>query len=260
MTDNVELANTSENPFEGMENATPDLAIVKHDWNGRVFLMGDERLADLVAMILFIRGGIRRDYESEFDKQNIKNPECYSVDGVEGSRPQEQKVFNFLFQGKQNIDKRAVNVYGNCKDCHFSQFKTSGIWKNFEPRGGQQCSSYALAFLLLDSGMPAILQVPPTSSRIVPDQVQKSIISKPGRSTTNSWWRFSPCGAGNGNNSIKVTHDRGATPEEMQFVVEKREAIREFKDDFVTRFAQGGNLEETHTIAQARSDFAGDEI
>lgn len=251
----------SMNPYEGMEGNSPDFLIIKHDWNGRIFLLGqNDRLSEMNAMILLYRGGIRRNYETEYDPRNIEAPSCYSVDGVEGSRSQEQKVFPFLKTDKKNEANSPVNIYGICASCHFSQFGTGGIWKGLNPRKGQQCSQYGLAFLLLDSGVPVVLQVPPTSSKEIPNALNRAIVSRPGTSIRGSWWNLAPCGAGKDNNSIKISLTKGATSEEVRAADEIRNGMQGFIEQFILRFAQGGGESTVQEMIAAKNDFGGNDI
>lgn len=232
-----------DDKYEGRVNVTPDISIVKHNYMGRIFEKGDDRFQELVSMVVIHRGGIRRNYESDYNPSKIIPPHCYSVDGVQGSRPAEVKKL-------QNVDRK---VYGECQACFYSKFKTAGIWKG-EPRPGVQCGEYALVFLVQENGQPAVMQIPPTSCKPVKNGMESFLAKKQGASLSNIWWKFLPAGGGKKGDSISVVPFRGATREEMIAIKQARSDMNQWIEGFISNFASGGG-EEAEPIKASSSEI-----
>lgn len=218
--------------FDGMENVTPDIPVIKHCYMARLFDFGEQRLEEINAMIAIYRGGVRRNYESEFDPQNPVSPTCYSTDGESGSH----------IEGTVILGDKPRRIYGNCKSCFYAQFGTAGIWKG-PARAGVQCSEYSLLFILLESGIPAVLQIPPSSTRYVKSDITNAVSQIPNANLRNIVWKFLPTGGGKRKTAIKVVPARAASMPEIEAVAALRTNLEEWAPNFVEQFASGGSIE-----------------
>lgn len=229
--------------FEGV---TPDLPIIKHNYLGRLFSLGEDHLQEITAMLVRFRGGVRRNYESDYNPSDPEPPTCYSSDGVQGARAEEMKTFKI---GEQTVTHR---VYGMCASCWYSKFGTAGAWKG-QVRKGVQCSEYALAFIILDSGMPAVLQVPPTSVRNLRQDLTTQVGRIAGASLNNQIWKFLPTGGGKRKDAITVVSMGKAPLEKVQAIQRLAPQFDVWIADFVDRFVSGGAVE-TESINNMEGD------
>lgn len=230
----IQVFDETANARDGMEGLAPSVRMIKHNYQGRMFDYGDERLLTIPCQIVKLRGNIRRNYESTFDPENPSPPTCYSYDGVNGSREAEKRIYG----------GRERTVYGTCKNCYFSQFGTAGVWSGQAPRKGVQCSEYALAFLILENGEAAILQVPPTGVRSLRDSIDGFLRKIPGGTMHNLIWELLPSGGGKSKKYIAAEVIRGATAEEYSHVKAEESDLNTWIMDFVMRFASGGANDE----------------
>ena len=249
-------AETAEEKFAGIPSSGTSLPLFKHNYLGGCFDVPDEppRIPEFEALVLDLREGLRRNFESKYKVGEVIPPTCYSTDGIHGSRP--QVIRDFKAVGKKYI-------YGECKTCFYSQFKTAGAWEDGDKYGdGVQCSDYILAFLLqilhhpqvnangeiLRSGIyrPIILQIPPTSGGVVSWNLAHWVGEMSGATVFNVAWKFIGTGGtkprSTKSNAINVMPARGAYVDEVRNVKEMQTQMHEQFTKMAMRFASGGDI------------------
>lgn len=247
----------AEDKFVGIPTSSSFLPVFKHNYNGGCFDVPDEppRIGEFDALIIHLQDGLRRNFETIFKQGVVVPPTCYSVDGVHGSRAREIRDFKAV--GRKSI-------YGECKTCFYSQFKTAGAWQDQGEFGkGVQCANYLLAFLLqviqhpefdentgevLRSGLyrPIVLQVPPTSVSVISWNLGNWITKSPGATIFNVVWKFIGTGGtkprSQSSNAINVILQRGALPDEVKNLKELQSTMQQQFVDISQRFASGGDI------------------
>lgn len=227
-----------------------NIPVIKHNYRGGLFDVPfpsarNGRMEEFLAMVIAAVPNIRRDFESSYEEANPMPPVCFSNDGKIGSHLPEQKTFNIEGQ------RQTHNIYGECKTCWYSQFKTDGAW-NGNIRPGTQCKEYMLLFLAVvedpknapNEFTEAVLQVPPTSVRVVNYYFQQTIRGTRGASLHNILWRFIGTGGrmptSKKSESICVLPASGAPVEVVEFYNKRRAEQKEFIQEFSYKFASGG--------------------
>lgn len=246
-----------EDKFAGIPQAGNFLPVFKQNYLGGCFDVPDDppRIAEFDALIIHLQEGLRRDFETIFKQGVVVPPVCYSVDGEHGSKA--QVIRDFKVAGRKSI-------YGTCKTCFYSQFKSACAWQD-SPDGygpGVQCSNYVLAFLLqilqhpeisnegevTKPGLyrPIVLQVPPTSVGVVSWNLANWIGKAPGATIFNVAWNFQGTGGSKprsqNTSAINTVLLRGAALDEVRNVKSLQTEMAGQIEEMSLRFASGGDI------------------
>lgn len=212
------------------------------------------RRESIVAALIHVEGNIRRYYEDAYDpnRREFKPPTCASLDGKSGTRVSELRT---LPSGND------TKVFGSCEECFFSQFRSKQVFDPKVTSIAPACSSYALAFVLMDftadgdGGIPIVIQIPPTGVKVIAE-IQQVALQRHMPLPDVALWEFMGSGGkvGQSRTAMSVSFKSPLTQQGWARLRDIKKEFQPIIQKYMTAFEAGMDLNDVGNAKQDAAD------